>query len=183
MSTVNDAIRFAAERHAGQVRKRTQQGVALPYVVHPIEVLKLIWKWGTVDEVTAQAAVLHDVVEDTGLSLPALATEFGPHVTGVVGELSYDPAMWKDKDEYLRSFARPELTSVRALVIKLADRLCNVSDFMMHDPAYAVTYFGKAAALGDALGLRKEEIAREWGEQPLRNVETAWENMLWTMHG
>ena len=77
----------------------------------------------------------------------------------IVEELTFAPVENKPKHilkkEYIRSFKNK---SVSALVIKVADRICNVRDFMIYNPDYARTYYNKAAMLFDFLVDRKDEV-------------------------
>ena len=70
---------FAEEAHQGQFRKYTGE----PYITHPIAVMEIV---STVKhtEVMLQAALLHDVVEDTHFDFNDIEDEFGPEVTGLV---------------------------------------------------------------------------------------------------
>jgi len=122
----NKAVAYAIEKHAGQVRR----GSRLPYIVHPIAVLAIVRKFKVSkysDELGA-AAVLHDVVEDCGVSYEELVVEFGKMVADIVMELTNDPEEIRrlGKREYLdRKLAK---LSSYALVIKLADMLANMTE-------------------------------------------------------
>lgn len=120
------AISFAIEKHEGQFRK----GSGLPYITHPIEVYSIVKKYKdsrVIDELCA-AAVLHDVVEDCGVSIQNLSEEFTPLISSLVSELTND-------EEEIRKISKRKymlkkvmnLTSW-ALVIKLADMIANTSD-------------------------------------------------------
>lgn len=126
MSLVLDAIRFADERHAGQVRK----GSGEAYFSHPLAVSYLVAghkRSKKLDEILA-AAILHDILEDTDTTFAELAERFGPLVASLVLELTSDPEAIAalGKKEYLKR----KLCGVSsyALTLKLADRLHNVSD-------------------------------------------------------
>ena len=68
------AILFAAEKHRDQRRKGANQA---PYINHPIAVAEILWRVGGVrDEVTLQAAILHDTVEDTDTTPEELEKNF-----------------------------------------------------------------------------------------------------------
>lgn len=74
-----EAVMVAADAHAGQVRK----GTSIPYIVHPLAVSALVVEFGG-DEDQAIAGLLHDVVEDCGVSLLDLADRFGTRVAAIV---------------------------------------------------------------------------------------------------
>jgi (p)ppGpp synthase/HD superfamily hydrolase len=84
----SQALEFAHERHAGQLRELDD----LPFVTHPVEVACLLHEAGYSDEVVA-AGVLHDVLEDTDAELSELEAQFGPDVAGLVAAVSDDPAI------------------------------------------------------------------------------------------
>jgi (p)ppGpp synthase/HD superfamily hydrolase len=83
-----DALLFANERHAGQVRDVDD----LPFVTHPVEVACLLHEAGYSDEVVA-AGVLHDVLEDTDAELSELEAQFGSDVARLVAAVSDDPTI------------------------------------------------------------------------------------------
>ena len=129
--------------HAGQYRKHAIDGWSLPYVVHAIEVIRTIWGWGVTDPTIMTAAVLHDVLEESEITARQLEKEFGGEVAQLVTDLTHDPQDG-DKHEYLKRFAT---ASVPALVVKLADRYCNIQHRLVAYPAGAKAYFGKSAVL------------------------------------
>ena len=149
---VFDAIELATKWHHGQHRKDTINGYLLPYITHCIEGLKLLWTWGCGEEIILSAMVCHDLLEDTDCP-PQEIAKIHPRALELVGELTCTPD--QNKYEYMDSFARK---SVEALVMKAADRICNVRDFQRTDPKYAEKYLGKASNLFLAVNDRAEEI-------------------------
>jgi len=128
------AIQFATEKHKGQERRES----GLPYVTHPIIVSELIRQYKSSKQLESLivAALLHDTLEDTDTNFIEIATEFSPMVAGLVLELTSDKkeikrlkeihGKDKGKNEYLK---RKMLgMSSYGLVIKLVDRLSNISD-------------------------------------------------------
>ena len=79
MKLLTKAIAFASRKHEGQKRK----GTDIPYIVHPLEALSIASTL-TNDENVLAAAVLHDVVEDTDMTLEALKEKFGSDVATLV---------------------------------------------------------------------------------------------------
>ncbi len=123
------ATNFANEQHAGQYRK----GSGLPYIVHPISVLKQVREWGVRDTHTLQAAVAHDILEEKpNVTIEALGKVIGKKAAAIVAELTFVPdlqstvSVGKQKELYLESFLTK---SVQALIIKVSDRCCNSLDF------------------------------------------------------
>lgn len=120
------AIVFATEKHKGQ----TRNGDGRPYVLHPISVLITLGKIKKSNNflLIAIACVLHDIVEDCGVTLDEIANSFGHQVASLVGELTSDKERIKEvgKAKYLAN--KMLYMSSYALRIKLADRLDNVQD-------------------------------------------------------
>lgn len=123
------AYRLANKKHEGQTRKFDGK----PYFVHPARVARLVRKYKGASknlEDILKAAVLHDTVEDTDLTLNEIRKQFGNMVASLVNELTSDVHGIEavGKKEYLSEKMTNKLSDY-ALVIKLADRLDNVSDF------------------------------------------------------
>ena len=126
MTVFDEAIRFATEVHAGQVRK----GTTRPYILHPLEVATIVGMCTSDPEVLA-AAVLHDTVEDGGVTKDQLAEKFGDRVASLVADESEDkrrnlPATetWKVRKE--EAIAKLEHSSMEAKLICLGDKLSNL---------------------------------------------------------
>ncbi len=124
------AVSFAVEKHDGTHRKNSQ---AAPYVTHPIAVAKELLLAGVDDLDVLRAAILHDVVEDTGTSLAELAAEFGEVTARLVSEVSDDCT----QTQVQRKKAQIEhaaTASRGAAQIKLADTLNNVESLVSDAP-------------------------------------------------
>ena len=116
---------FAAERHAGQ----TVPGTELPYVVHvgavAIEVIATVTAEAVDDPNLAVAcALLHDTIEDTGVSLAEIASAFGAAVAAGVAALSKDGSLPKH-EKMGDSLRRIKLQPREVAIVKLADRVVN----------------------------------------------------------
>lgn len=121
---------MATDAHEGQYRK---SGDA--YISHPLAVMKIVEDWG-MDEDTIIAAVLHDTVEDTDVTLDDIKKEFGEQVAFLVDgvtKLSNARSGMRDIDTYLPETKDNLLrlliamgADIRVLIIKLADRLHNL---------------------------------------------------------
>lgn len=136
MKKVDRAILFAAQAHAGQFRDGED---ALPYIVHPIEVLTNLRVIGEViDPKHLAAAVLHDVLEETTASEAEIEKLFGKSVLKLVKEVTRrEPSeqeiagLSKDDIWTLRSgILLSEIAAMgkKAQAIKLADRLSNLNE-------------------------------------------------------
>ncbi len=127
------AIEFAARHHRSQRRKGRG---ADPYINHPIQVAELIARVGGHTELqTLMAAILHDTVEDTEAELEDIERAFGAEVAALVAEVTDDKSLPKEERKRLQIEHAPHLTS-RAQVIKLADKLCNVTDIGADPPTW-----------------------------------------------
>ena len=127
------ALELSLEAHKGQIRKSGE-----PYIVHPILVAAITAKISN-DEMMVQAALLHDVVEDTEYTIEDLELEFGYDVAHMVEgltkivEIRDEELIPSGSDERLinsalsfRKMLIASIKDVRVLVIKLCDRLHNM---------------------------------------------------------
>ncbi|HEY0402684.1 MAG TPA: HD domain-containing protein, partial [Blastococcus sp.] len=117
------AYDVAEAAHAGQKRKSGD-----PYITHPLAVATVLAGLG-MDTTTLVAALLHDTVEDTGVTLETITAEFGSEVTHLVdGVTKIDKVKLGDaaQAETIRKMIVAMARDPRVLVIKLADRLHNM---------------------------------------------------------
>ncbi len=136
---IKKAAKFAEKKHKGQIRKFDKE----PYVKHPKRVAELLRKYKNSKEVykLVQAALLHDTIEDTPTSAKELKRKFGKLVASLVQELSSDKKDMVEKGGKRKYLAhKTQNMSSWGLVIKLADRLDNVSDFKTASPAFVKSY-------------------------------------------
>lgn len=132
LTTLLDALAFAAARHRDQRRK---DAGASPYINHPIAVAHaLAAEGGVTDPDVLVAAILHDTVEDTRTTFDEVAERFGPVVAGLVRELTDDKSLPKAERKQLQ-VAHAAAASAGARQIKIADKLCNVRDITHTPPA------------------------------------------------
>ncbi len=125
------AIRFAAEKHRDQRRKGAGHA---PYINHPIAVAEILWRVGGIrDEVTLQAAILHDTVEDTDTTPEELEKLFGVEVHNVVMEATDDKSLPKVERKRLQ-VSQASHKSVRARAVKIADKISNLGDIIRTPP-------------------------------------------------
>jgi RelA/SpoT family (p)ppGpp synthetase len=128
---VRRAYQLAETAHAGQKRKSGEA-----YIVHPLAVASTLAEL-RLDARTIAASLLHDVAEDTDVEIPDLAEAFGPEVASLVdgvtklvavSEMATLPRDSRDpKVESLRKMLLAMVGDVRVVLIKLADRLHNMS--------------------------------------------------------
>jgi (p)ppGpp synthase/HD superfamily hydrolase len=148
-----DAFASAAHAAVGQVRKYDKQ----PYINHPREVRRILVEFATVvrvsDEMQA-ASLLHDVVEDTGVTLELVRETFGDAVAALVSDLT-DVSKPEDGNRKLRKQKDLEHTaasSVEAKSIKLADLISNSRSIVQHDPDFARVYLHEKARILEVCG-------------------------------
>lgn len=121
-SRLYDAIELAARAHHNQVRKGTE----IPYIIHPLAVASMLIRIKSPEPVVI-AALLHDVVEDTPVTVREILAQFGPEVADLVTALSEPDkrAPWEERKahtiEYLEKKANEDV-----LLIALADKLDNI---------------------------------------------------------
>ena len=146
MTLVERARVFATAAHAacGQLRKYTYE----PYIVHPAEVVSIV---STVDHTDAMlaAAWLHDVVEDTGVTLETVRAEFGEEVADLVGWLT-DVSRPEQGNRATRKAidrAHTAMAPAAAQTVKLADLISNTRSIMEHDETFARTYLAEKKLL------------------------------------
>ncbi|MDP9388912.1 MAG: bifunctional (p)ppGpp synthetase/guanosine-3',5'-bis(diphosphate) 3'-pyrophosphohydrolase [Actinomycetota bacterium] len=125
VSLIERAYAAAERAHATQVRKSGEA-----YIHHPVAVSTIVADLG-LDDVTIAAALLHDAVEDTGVTLEDVARDFGPEVCSIVdGVTKLDRVRFDSREAQQAASMRKMLVAMakdwRVLIIKLADRLHNM---------------------------------------------------------
>lgn len=162
MNLLEEAILFATHAHEGQIRKRAGH----PYILHPMEVASILATM-TNDLDVLSAGILHDTVEDCGVSLDTLREKFGDRVAALVQSETEDKLKdrppeetWKERK--LASLAVLRETDDRGVkMLWLADKLSNMRSFARQhrvtgdklwehfhqkDPAVQAWYYHEVAA-------------------------------------
>lgn len=150
MDLAERALAFADAAHGaiGQRRKYTNE----PYIVHPIAVAELV-RSVPHSEAMLAAAYLHDVVEDTPVTIEEIDAAFGGEVAGLVGWLT-DISRPQDGNRALRKAMDLRHTAKAppdAKTIKLADLIDNTKTIATLDPHFWRIYRREKAALLDVL--------------------------------
>jgi GTP pyrophosphokinase len=125
LALVRRCYEFAAERHAGQLRRSGD-----PYVVHPLGVAKIIAEL-KLDVASVCAGLLHDCVEDTSATAEDIGRLFGPEIQALVeGVTKLGQIPWNTREERAAENFRKMLLAMardlRVILIKLADRVDNM---------------------------------------------------------
>jgi len=125
VAKVMEAYTFAKTSHEGQVRKSGE-----PYILHPVAVAYILARL-ELDTDSLCAALLHDVVEDTGVPLEEIKNRFGADVATLVdgvtklGRIKYKSHEEQQAENHRKMFVAMA-QDVRVMLIKLADRLHNM---------------------------------------------------------
>ena len=141
VAEVERAFHYAKAAHEGQMRKTGH-----PYITHPTAVAHILAGM-RMDPQTLMAALLHDVIEDTGVGKKTLADAFGSDVAELVDGVSKLTTIFKSRAEAqaenFQKMAMAMARDIRVILVKLADRLHNMR------------------TLGALAREKKERIARE----------------------
>ena len=126
LAKVREAWLFALEAHGAQKRVSGE-----PYVTHPLAVARLLIEYFGLDPESIQAALLHDVPEDTDYSLTDIEERFGPHVASLVDGVTKFSTFGgrshqEQQAENIRKMLLAMAEDIRVVLIKLADRLHNM---------------------------------------------------------
>ena len=167
MEIVSEAIKFAVSAHDGMRRKKSD----VPYILHPLEAAVIVGSM-TEDQNVIAAAVLHDVVEDTGVTLEEVEEKFGKRIKELVASETENkrenlPASdtWRIRKE--ESLAELESTDdINVLMLWIGDKLSNIraiyrewqkegdalwQNFNQKDPAEHAWYYKTIAKLTERL--------------------------------
>lgn len=142
------AFSFATEKHSVQRRKGRDKS---PYMNHPAEVAALVAEaTGGTDVNLIIAALLHDVVEDTGTSLQEIQEKFGDDVAQIVADVSDDKALPKARRKELQVEHAGHLHQ-RVQILKIADKIANLRTTISDPP--------------DGWGLERRQEYFVWSKQ------------------
>jgi (p)ppGpp synthase/HD superfamily hydrolase len=120
---ISQAVRFAAAAHSGQYRK----GTKTPYVWHPLSVGRLLDKAGCSTE-TIVAGILHDVVEDTSITLEQVKQRFGVEVAEILEACSVSDTTMPWEIRRKRVIEKLRTAPIEAKIVSAADKLDNLRD-------------------------------------------------------
>lgn len=151
ISRILNAASYAAQAHGQQTR--VVAGVDIPYITHPLEVAANVASYDVSEDVII-AAILHDVVEDTPVTLYSIRVAWGDGVAGLVDELTdkFLPSPGTNrKERKAKERERLSKASYPARLIKLHDAFHNLENIGDLDPEFAVMYRTELEELMHAL--------------------------------
>lgn len=134
------AIIFAVKAHAGTERR----GKGFPYIIHPLEAMEIVSTM-TPDQELLAAAVLHDTVEDTDVTLEMIRDEFGSRVASLVAAES--SIIEEETNEENNWYARKKLTLDRLACATLEEKIVALGDKLSNMRAISRDYVEKGDAL------------------------------------
>jgi guanosine-3',5'-bis(diphosphate) 3'-pyrophosphohydrolase len=162
LSLLFKALSFSAEKHTKQRRKDIDK---TPYINHPISLANILAQRWVIDENVLCAAILHDTIEDTETTVDELQEHFGEKITSIVLEVTDDKSLEKSVRKQ-KQVEHAASISNEAKLVKLADKIANITDIINTPPADWSTdrkkeYFEWAKAVVDNLrgahqGLEKD---------------------------
>lgn len=168
---IQRAYDIAANAHEGQMRRSGH-----PFITHPLIVTEILASYG-MDEATLIAAILHDTVEDTDITLDDTTEMFGAEVSALIdGVTKLDRIRFSSREEQqaatIRKMAIAMAKDIRVLLIKLADRLHNLRtlDYLAEEKRQriALETIEVYAPLAHRLGV--QEIKHEMEDRCFRST-------------
>ena len=123
---IEKAFRFANEAHRDMYRNSGE-----PYIIHPINVARIVNQEIGLGAKSVSAALLHDVVEDTGIPLEEISKHFGPKIASLIDSLTKISGTYNKETNSLQAenFRKMLMTlsdDFRVILVKIADRLHNM---------------------------------------------------------
>ena len=123
---IDKAFRFANEAHRDMYRNSGE-----PYIIHPINVARIVNQEIGLGAKSVSAALLHDVVEDTGIPLEEISKQFGPKIASLIDGLTKISGTYNKETNSLQAenFRKMLMTlsdDFRVILVKIADRLHNM---------------------------------------------------------
>jgi len=177
MSRIFDAAEFAKNAHGEQKRKYTGD----PYITHTEDVARRVYEY-THDVDLTVATLLHDVVEDTSITIEEIQSNFGATVAGIVSELTDEFTHEKYPDINRKERKRLEherlgRASNGAKIIKMFDIENNAESILPRDPSFGEVYMGEIDSLlnelkdaDPVLEARVRESIARGEETPSRSI-------------
>jgi len=169
---INRALEFAARAHADQKRLSGE-----PYIIHPLHVARMLFEMGFDAEVIS-AGLLHDTVEDTGITLKDIRGQFGPGILDLVDGVTKISIIKSEnikqtQAENIRKMLLSMVNDIRVILIKLADKIHNMRTLQYLDDdkrqRIARETLDIYAPLAGRLGMARIKVELE--DLALKNLE------------
>jgi (p)ppGpp synthase/HD superfamily hydrolase len=167
---IETATKWMMDKISQLQRKGHVNWHTIPYFYHCVQVSNLVFKFGAGTVNNQLASLCHDVKEENfSVTHEELVSATNEEAAAIVEELTfYQDRM--SKEEYMASFATK---SIDAVIIKIADRLCNVMDFQLINPDYALKYMNKAKVLFETFEDRRVEIENKYSRGTYLRIDVA----------
>lgn len=133
MTNAEKAKAYAELKHAGQIHGTR------PFTTHLGEVVSALHEFGHLDDDLTAAAWLHDVVEDTPVTIEEIYTEFGQRIGDLVDALTDGPGATRVEKKQKPYTTIPNVNG--AVIVKLADRIANVRHTIADTEPEAEKYY------------------------------------------
>jgi guanosine-3',5'-bis(diphosphate) 3'-pyrophosphohydrolase len=165
LSLLFKALSFSAEKHTKQRRKDIDK---TPYINHPISLANILAQRWVIDENVLCAAILHDTIEDTETTVDELQEHFGEKITSIVLEVTDDKSLEKSVRKQ-KQVEHAATISHEAKLVKLADKIANITDIINTPPAdwssdRKKEYFEWAKAVVDNLRGAHQGLEKDFDE-------------------
>jgi guanosine-3',5'-bis(diphosphate) 3'-pyrophosphohydrolase len=165
LSLLFKALSFSAEKHTKQRRKDIDK---TPYINHPISLANILAQRWVIDENVLCAAILHDTLEDTETTAEELQEHFGEKITSIVLEVTDDKSLEKSVRKQ-KQVEHAASISNEAKLVKLADKIANITDIINTPPAdwssdRKKEYFEWAKAVVDNLRGAHQGLEKDFDE-------------------
>ena len=180
MDLLQKASQFAMDAHREQKRKSS----GIPYVTHCFEVMKRMSNYGVEDKNLLSAALLHDVIEDCPNFVKRMRSSFHDDVYQIVKECSRpegDEATKHEKFEFLKTF---QSKSNESLILKIADRYCNVYDYLNtpekegYASQYALQAFPLYSVFLQRVSMNQMKFSEYIMRKVLEDIMILWYNII-----
>lgn len=130
LGTVDEDLIKRAFRLSHWAHRNDSRASGEPYIMHPLAVAQIFVEQIGLDDIGVAAALLHDVVEDTDISLEFLENSFGPVLANIIDGLTKISGAFQSRDagqaENVRKLMLSMATDIRVIFVKFADRLHNL---------------------------------------------------------
>jgi (p)ppGpp synthase/HD superfamily hydrolase len=169
MDLIFEAFNFATKAHKNQTRKKDADP-EVPYIAHSAAVAVILSR-ADADQITIAAGILHDVVEDTDVSIKDVEEKFGKEVAGIVSDVTeFDKNLsWNVRKE--QAIKHVKNMNEKSLLVKTADKIHNLYSLIeAYEKHGAKTFDVFKAPADEMLEMDKklyESLIEKWPDNPL----------------